>query len=74
MHSLRVYSQERFTKRDLVNRTCLERQAKEGNSPVHENHLYLSECNLEYLEKRMPRGKQGVLAPKAKYISRPIVN
>ena len=58
----------------MVNRSCLERQAKEGNSPVHENYFLLSKYILKYLEERMPRGNQGVLAPKAKYTSRPIVN
>ena len=58
----------------MVRRTCLERPAIQGNSPVSKNLFMLLAILLKYLGERTPRGKQAVLTAKAKYLISPIVN
>ena len=41
-----------------VRRTTLEREAKEGESPVFENPFMLLAIFLKYLGERKPRGNQ----------------
>jgi len=58
----------------LVKRSFLERNAKEGNSPVFENPFVLLAVLLKYLGKRKSRGNHPGLPGKAKYFISPIVN
>ncbi len=63
----------------LKNKTSLAESrwkagTKEGNSPVSENGFMLLVINLEYLDTRKGREKQGELTPKAKYFRRSIAD
>ena len=58
----------------MVRKSTLERDAREGNSPVFENPFVLLAILLEYLGERKPRGNLPGLPGKAKYLILPIVN
>ena len=47
------YFRGRALRRSLVRRSTLERGAKEGNSPVFENHFVLLVIYLEYLKAKI---------------------
>jgi hypothetical protein len=60
--------------KSVVSRTCQERQAIEGDSPVDESEMASVDRPPEYHVEGLSCGKPGGPPSKAKYSWRPIVN
>ena len=58
----------------FASRTCQERQAREGDSPVGESEMASVDRPPEYHVEGLSCGKLGGPPSKAKYSWRPIVN
>ena len=58
----------------FASRTCQERQAREGDSPVDESEMVSVDRPPEYHVEGLSCGKPGRPLSKAKYSWRPIVN